>query len=169
MAKIIITIDGDNVTINQSTSPTKVENTTKRYFIIIGCDDENSWIELVTEDYIKAANKILDLKYYQEPKGINFKLLMQENDTIIPCNGTDWDIDRQMMKSNIKLIFKEENTLNKFSVLFFNYLSQHKCWLKNCNYHSIKNNLYVYTHNYSCIDNYINNNSIKYNYAIIRL
>ena len=39
-------------------------------------------------------NKILDLKYYWEPKGINFKLLMQENDTIIPCNGTDWDIDK---------------------------------------------------------------------------
>ena len=94
MAKITIVIDGDNVTVNQSTSPTKVENTTKRYFIVIGCDDENSWIELVTEDYIKAANKILDLKYYWEPKGMDFKLLMQENDTIIPCNGTDWDIDK---------------------------------------------------------------------------
>ena len=92
MTKITITIDGDNVTINQSASSTKVEN--KRYFIVIGCDDENSWIELVTEDYIKAANKILDLKYYWEPKGINFKLLMQENDAIIPCNGTDWDIDK---------------------------------------------------------------------------
>ena len=39
MAKITITIDSDNVTINQSASPTKVENTTKRYFIIIGCSD----------------------------------------------------------------------------------------------------------------------------------
>ena len=74
-----------------------------------------------------------------------------------------------MAKSNIKLIFKEENTLNKFSVLFFKYLSQYKCWLKNCDYHSTKNNLYVYTHNYSYIDNYINNNSIKYNYKIIKL
>ena len=64
MAKITITIDGDNVTINQSATPTKVENTIKRYFIIIGCYDENSWIELVTEDYIKAANKILDLKLF---------------------------------------------------------------------------------------------------------
>lgn len=35
-----------------------------------------------------------------------------------------------MAKSNLKLIFKEENTLKKFSTLFFNYLSQHKCWLK---------------------------------------
>ena len=61
MAKITITIDGDNVTVNQSATPTKMENTTKRYFIVIGCNDENSWIELVTEDYIKAANKILDL------------------------------------------------------------------------------------------------------------
>ena len=94
MTKITIVIDGDNVTVNQSADPTKVKNTTKRYFIIIGhSDDINSWIELVTEDYIKAVNKILDLKYYWEPKGINFKLLMQENDAIIPCNGTDWDID----------------------------------------------------------------------------
>ena len=95
MVKITITIDGDNVTVNQSAAPTKVENTTKRYFIVIGhSDDINSWIELVTEDYIKAANKILDLKYYWEPKGINFKLLMQENGQIMPCNGTDWDIDK---------------------------------------------------------------------------
>lgn len=94
MVKITITIDGDNVTVNQSDAPTKVENTIKRYFIIIGCNDENSWIELVTEDYIKAVNKISDLKYYWEPKGINFELLMQENDIIMPCNDTDFDIDR---------------------------------------------------------------------------
>lgn len=94
MVQITITIDGDNVTVNQSDTPTKVENTTKRYFIVIGCTDENSWIELVTEDYIKAVNKISYLKYYWKPKGINFKLLIQENDTIMPCNGTDFDIDR---------------------------------------------------------------------------
>ena len=57
------------------------------------------------------------------------------------------------MKSNVKLVFKEENTMKKFSILFFNYLSQHKYWLKNCDYHSIKNNLYIHTHNYSYIDN----------------
>lgn len=93
MAKITITIDGDNVTINQSAAPTKVENTTKRYFIVMG-HYENSWVELVTENYIEATNKILDLKCHWESKGIDFKLLMQENDTIIPCNGTDWDIDK---------------------------------------------------------------------------
>ena len=74
-----------------------------------------------------------------------------------------------MARSNIKLIFKEENTLNKFSVLFFKYLSQHKCRLKNCDYHSIKKKLYIHTQNYSYINNYINNNSIKYNYQIIKL
>ena len=58
------------------------------------------------------------------------------------------------MKSNIKLIFKEEITMKKFSILFFNYLSQHKYWLKNCNFHSIKNNLYIHTHNYCSIDNF---------------
>ena len=86
---------------------------------------------------------------------------------------TDYNPDEEtknyMAKSNLKLIFEEESAITKFSILFFNYLSQHKYWLKNCNYHSIKNNLYVYTHNYSYIDNYINNNSIKYNYKIIKL
>ena len=44
MVKITITIDGNNVTVNQSAAPTKVENTTKRYFIVVRCDDENSSI-----------------------------------------------------------------------------------------------------------------------------
>ena len=73
------------------------------------------------------------------------------------------------MRSNVKLVFKEENTLKKFSILFFNYLSQHKYWLKNCDYHSIQNNLFVYTNNYTYIDNFISNNSEKYNYKIIKL
>ena len=94
MAKITITIDGDNVTINQSASPTKVENTTKRYFIVIGCDDENSWIELVTEDYIEAINVVIDQRKYWKEQGITFSLLMQENGQIMPCNGSDWDIDK---------------------------------------------------------------------------
>lgn len=94
MVKITITIDGDNVTINQSDAPTKVENTTKRYFIIIGHDNIDSWVELVTEDYIEAINVVLDQRKYWEEQGITFSLLMQENGTIIPCNGTDFDIDR---------------------------------------------------------------------------
>ena len=73
------------------------------------------------------------------------------------------------MRSNFKLIFEDDKSLNKFAIYFHNYLSQNKCWLKNCDYHSIKNNLYIHTHNYSYIDNYINNNSIKYNYQIIKL
>ena len=73
------------------------------------------------------------------------------------------------MKSNIKLIFEEEITMKKFSILFFNYLSQHKYWLKNCDSHSIKNNLYIYTHNYCAIDNFIYNNHIQYNYKITQL
>lgn len=35
MVKITITIDGENVTVNQSDAPTKVEDSTKRYFIVI--------------------------------------------------------------------------------------------------------------------------------------
>jgi hypothetical protein len=73
------------------------------------------------------------------------------------------------MKSNIKLIFEEGTTMKEFSILFFNYLSLHKYWLKNCNFHSRKNNLYIYTYNYCAIDNFINNNNTKYNYKIIKL
>ena len=52
MAKITIMIDGDNVTINQSTTPTKVEKNNKKFFIIMREDKfyETSWIEFVTDD-----------------------------------------------------------------------------------------------------------------------
>ena len=72
------------------------------------------------------------------------------------------------MRSNFKLIFEDDKYLNKFAIYFHNYLSQNKCWLKNCDYHSIKNNLFVYTNNYTYIDNFISNNSEKYNYKIIK-
>ena len=72
------------------------------------------------------------------------------------------------MRSNFKLIFEDDKSLNKFAIYFHNYLSQNKCWLKNCDYHSIKNNLFVYTNNYTYIDNFISNNSEKYNYNIIK-
>ena len=73
------------------------------------------------------------------------------------------------MKSNIKLIFKEENEMKEFSIFFFKLLLQNKDWFKNCNYHSRKNILYVYTHGYTQVDNFITNNSKKYNYQIIKL
>lgn len=72
------------------------------------------------------------------------------------------------MRSNFKLIFEDNKSLNKFAIYFHNYLSQNKCWLRNCDYHSIKNNLFVYTNNYTYIDNFISNNSEKYNYKIIK-
>ena len=52
MAKITIVIDGGNVTINQSVTPTKVEKKNKKFFIIIRKDkyDESSWVEIVTDD-----------------------------------------------------------------------------------------------------------------------
>ena len=74
-----------------------------------------------------------------------------------------------MAKSNIKLIFKEENEMKEFSIFFFNFLLQNKDWFKNCNYHSRKNILYIYTHSYTQVDNFITNNSKKYNYQIIKL
>ena len=95
MAKIIITIDCDNVTVNQSAAPTKVEQENKKFFIIMrDCNfDERSWIEFVSDNYIAAANKLKCLKSTDD-NSYSFRLLMQdENETIVRYNGTDWDID----------------------------------------------------------------------------
>ena len=95
MVQITIQIDSDKVTVNQSAAPTKVETSnSKRYFIVVGHFDEMSWVELVTENYIEAANKLRDLRCSCEDDNCSYSLLMQENGQIIPCNGTDWDIDR---------------------------------------------------------------------------
>ena len=95
MSKIIITIDGDNVTVNQSAAPTKVEQDNKKFFIIISyCNfDEKSYVEFVSDNYITAVNKLRCLR--SSDNNYFYRLLMQdENETIIPCNGTDWDIDK---------------------------------------------------------------------------
>ena len=95
MAKIIITIDGDNVTINQSAAPTKVEQDNKKFFIIMRDQkyDENSWVEFVSDNYITAVNKLRCLRS-SDNNDYYYKLFMQdENETIIPCNDTAWDID----------------------------------------------------------------------------
>ena len=95
MVQITIQIDGDKVTVNQSAAPTKVETpTTKRYFIIMGHFDMQSWVDLVTEDYIEAANKLKHLRYSCDDDDYDYSLHIQENGQVISCNGTDWDIDR---------------------------------------------------------------------------
>ena len=94
MAKITITIDSDNVTVNQSVSPTKVEQKNKKFFFIIRKDkyNEASWVVFVTDDYIEAVNK---LRCYSYDAEYIYKLYVQnENESILPCNDTDWDIDR---------------------------------------------------------------------------
>ena len=95
MAKITIVIDGDNVTINQSDAPTKVEisTTTKRYFIVIGHYGDSSWVELVTEDYIDAVNRLKDLRHSCKDNHYSYTLSMQEDRKVISCNDTAWDID----------------------------------------------------------------------------
>ena len=95
MVQITIQIDGDKVTVNQSAAPTKVETSaSKRYFIVMGHYYENSCVNLVTENYIEAANKLRDLRCSCEDDNCSYNLLIQECGKIIPCNGTDWDIDR---------------------------------------------------------------------------
>ena len=93
MAKITITIDGDNVTVNQSAAPTKMERKNKKFFIIVSYSnfDERSWVEFVSDDYITAANKVRCVSCDDD---YIYKLYMQdEKGNILPCNGTDWDID----------------------------------------------------------------------------
>ena len=95
MVQITIQIDGDKVTVNQSAAPTKVETSkSKRYFIVMGHFEEHSWVELVSEDYIEAANTLRDLRYSCTDVACYYSLLMQECGKIIPCNGSDWDIDK---------------------------------------------------------------------------
>lgn len=95
MVQITIQIDSNNVAINQSAAPTKVETPRpKRYFIVMGHFEEHSWVELVSEDYIEAANMLRNLRYSCTDVACSYSLLIQENGQIIPCNGTDWDIDR---------------------------------------------------------------------------
>lgn len=95
MVQITIQIDGDKVTVNQSATPTKVETSaTKRYFIVMSHFDESSWVELVTEDYIEAANMLKDLRYSCKDSNYSYSLSMQEDGKVIPCKDTDWDIDR---------------------------------------------------------------------------
>lgn len=93
MVKITITIDGDNVTVNQSATPTKVENTTKRYFIVMAHYGESSWVDLITENYIEAVN-ILKCLRYSYTNDNYYTLHVQENGQIKACNGTDFDIDK---------------------------------------------------------------------------
>ena len=76
MAKITITIDSDNVTVNQSVSPTKVEQKNKKFFIIIREKkyDGTSWIEFVSDDYSKILTKLYNCK----DNKYNYKVLLQD-------------------------------------------------------------------------------------------
>lgn len=91
MAKITITIDGDNVTVNQSATPTKVEKENKKFFIIMreDKDDKTSEVDFVTDDRITAVNKIRDYGYDSE---YIYRLYVQdENEAILPCSWTDYN------------------------------------------------------------------------------
>ena len=91
MAKITITIDGDNVTVNQSTAPTKVERKNKKFFIVVSYNnfDKRSLVEFVSDDYISASDKLKSLKSNNN-NDYYYKLLMQDEAGIIKLfNGID--------------------------------------------------------------------------------
>ena len=92
MAKITITIDGDNVTINQSVAPTKVEQKNKKFFIIMREEKYNniSWVEFVSDDYSKILTKLYNCKDNE----YNYKVLLQdEKGNIKPLMTLFGDID----------------------------------------------------------------------------
>ena len=76
MAKITITINGDNVTINQSVAPTKMEKNNKKFFIIMREEkyDGTSWVEFVSDDYSKILTKLYNCK----DNKYNYKVLLQD-------------------------------------------------------------------------------------------
>ena len=92
MAKITITINGDNVTINQNIAPTKVEQKNKKFFIIMREEkyDRTSWIEFVSDDYSKILTKLYNCKDNE----YNYKVLLQdERGNIKPLMTLFGDID----------------------------------------------------------------------------
>ena len=76
MAKITITIDGENVTVNQSATPTKVEKENKKFFIIMREEkyDGTSWVEFVSDDYSKILTKL----YNCNNNKYDYKVLLQD-------------------------------------------------------------------------------------------
>ena len=92
MAKITITIDGDNITINKSNIPTKVEQ--KTYFIIICKYANQTWVKFVSDNYIEAANKLKILKINCDNNNYKYELLIQnELGRIQPCKGLNYNIN----------------------------------------------------------------------------
>ena len=92
MAKITIMIDGDNVTINQSAAPTKVEQKNKKFFILMREEKYNniSWVEFVSDDYSKILTKLYNCKDNE----YNYKVLLQdERGNIKPLMTLFGDID----------------------------------------------------------------------------
>ena len=85
-------INGDNVTINQSVTPTKVEQKNKKFFIIMREEKYNniSWVEFVSDDYSKILTKLYNCKDNE----YNYKVLLQdERGNIKPLMTLFGDID----------------------------------------------------------------------------
>ena len=69
-------INGDNITINQSVTPTKVEQKNKKFFIIMREEkyDGTSWVEFVSDDYSKILTKLYNCKDNE----YDYKVLLQD-------------------------------------------------------------------------------------------
>ena len=92
MAKITITIDTDNVTVDSSVITTKVEQKNKKFFILIREEKYNniSWVEFVSDDYSKILTKLYNCKDNE----YNYKVLLQdERGNIKPLMTLFGDID----------------------------------------------------------------------------
>lgn len=73
------------------------------------------------------------------------------------------------MKYNYKLVFKDKSDAIQFAIMLIQYVQLRKDWLKAYEAMRRKNILYVYTDNYSYLNNYIESKQYSYNYTITKL
>lgn len=72
------------------------------------------------------------------------------------------------MKSDYKIIFNDNKTIELFCKELFNEIKYYKTWFKTVDWHTRKNILYVYTGGYCSVLNILYNISYKYNVKIIK-
>lgn len=93
MVKITIMIDSNEITINQSAAPTKVEQKNKKFFIVMGNNVKTSWVEFVSDNRNTAINKLNHLITNRKDLTYTYTLLTQDENGVMWSPGSDWDID----------------------------------------------------------------------------
>ena len=90
MVKITIIIDSNNITVDQSSTPTKTDNN-KNFFIITRNNkyDEGSRVEFVTDDYSTAVNKLNNLITNKTDLSYTYAFCIQDENGVIQRVSND--------------------------------------------------------------------------------